>query len=133
MTARATAIQSLDQMLRGIEELILRATGAEPDGPIYAPSDEGADVRALAERSIAAHKVSVARTRAKRGTNAQKPRVSQQEADSAATLALLRHLATVRTDVSPRLGLIFGSARQPSKQDVKALREELIRKGYLKK
>ena len=132
MIHRRNSVELLDNTLSALEHLILSA----PDAEVLSFSSQGTratgDITALIARQLANHEepspqalTAAPRARAK-GTRSTAP-----SRERATHIELLRQLAAMRPELSPRLSAVFSAGKVPSSQELDALTEELVLLGIL--
>lgn len=113
--------QRLENILAGLEELILRA----PDREILALSNRRAGVEEV-RGLIAEHTGGYAKEPSRR--HATRIRSRLKETRSADRLAVLRRLVRTRPDLRPQLSAVLGSGKTPTQSEIEDLME-LLRKS----
>lgn len=121
-------IERLDNVLSGIENLVLAAT----DDELLRESmdaDATDDVKAVVAEQLIRHRV-VATAAARRSTASRK-RAPRGTKEWSQRLAYVQSLLASRPDLSPRLGAVFGTGKTPTSEEVNEVVDELIKLGLM--
>ena len=132
MIHRRNSVELLDNTLSALEHLILSAPNAEVLSFASARTGATGDIKALIARQLANHEVPLPKALAaapRARAKGKRPVAPCRE--RATHIDLLRQLAAMRPELSPRLSAVFSAGKVLSSKDLDALTEELVRLGIL--
>jgi hypothetical protein len=122
MTDRRNSFEILDFTVSALERQIVECSDAEILSSCHAPTLTATQVSALIDRRLGGVGAAALPALSRRKVNMQPQGLSRR-------IEMLRRLAVMRPEVSPRLVAAFSAGRTPSSGEVDALAAELLRLG----